>query len=164
MVDKFVLLTPLIIFPLLLLFSFVGCALDTNGIAFDQILVWFQPVALYQQGIVSIQVTINVITGISVPNPVNLTSGPINKPLAPEQQLPLPGGYDSVSYLPAIPSNNNGPFTVECTVLLTPQDPANPPLFPLYATKTAYFVQGGGDYLVNFSLDAVPGEWVLDIA
>ncbi len=65
MIDKFVLLTPLIILPILLLFAFVGCAFQTGGLQIPgpqaQATLLFFPSDLANQNITYLNVAFTLI-------------------------------------------------------------------------------------------------------
>ena len=75
MIDHFMLLTPLLLLPILLLFAFVGCALQTGGLYIPgpqaQATLLYFPADLTNQNITSLNVTFSLqenVPGESFPN------------------------------------------------------------------------------------------------
>ena len=63
MIDHFMLLTPLLLLPILLLFAFVGCALQTGGLYIPgpqaQATLLYFPTDLTNQNITSLNVSLH---------------------------------------------------------------------------------------------------------
>ena len=111
MIDKFVLLTPLIILPILLLFAFVGCALQTGGLPGPQATLIYHPDVLTQKNISFFTVTFTLEEIGSTAFPLQ-TAKKITtwSSAAAQDQITLdwPGG----------PTSASGSFNITCDVAL----------------------------------------------
>jgi hypothetical protein len=108
MIDHFVLLTPFVVLPILLLFAFVGCALKTNGLDLETSLI-VHPDVLSARLIKSFTVTFSIKSGSSFfTDQVQKTAIGWSKTDSVDE-VTIP--WDKVS-----PPSDNGPFTVSCDV------------------------------------------------
>jgi hypothetical protein len=157
MIDKFVLLTPLIILPILLLFAFVGCAFQTGGLGIPglqatQATLIYPPNALTSQNVTSLTVSFALLSTVT-PFPTPIPSVPPSKTVTP-----LPNtGFDQIKldWGPSGPSGLNimPPWTIQCHVDLA----SSPPFVTVInndATKTIQMLQGGS---INATFQLLPG-------
>jgi len=149
MIDKFVLLTPLIILPILLLFAFVGCALQTGGLPGPQAqaTLIYPPNALSSQNVTSLTVafTLAWTDPQHFVNPI--PSVPPSKMVSPlpnkaQDQIELNWGPGGV--------NNMPPWTIQCHVDLA----SSPPFVTIVNNDATKMIQGGS---INATFQLLPG-------
>lgn len=110
MIDHFILLTPFLVLPILLLFAFVGCAFHTGGLALEPTLI-IHPDELTTRQIKSIIISMTVKSTStfftdSVPKTVNKANWIATDTV---EQVSIPWDQEP-------PTGDNGPFTVTCDV------------------------------------------------
>jgi hypothetical protein len=123
MIDKFVLLTPLIILPIVLLFAFVGCGFHTHGVGITQATLIIHPDVFGTRNIVSFTVTFDLKSSSSFySNQVSKTVTSWTKTDS-QEQVSLAWSQD--------PTNDNGPFTASCAVMLVDNNDYHSPVTPV---------------------------------
>jgi hypothetical protein len=123
MIDKFVWLTPLLLLPILLLFAFVGCALQSHGKIPEPTLI-IHPDVFGTRNIVSFTVTFDLKSNSTFwSNQVSKTVTSWTKTDS-QDQVTLPWSQN-------IPANDNGPYTVSCAVMLVDNNDYHSPVTPV---------------------------------
>ena len=149
MINQFILLTPLILLPILLLFAFVGCGLSTGGIPpWKGIMLNFNRDNLLQIGLDTINVTFTITTSLGV-SPHWSTQKIINWNINNDL-----GWW--IQYQPQL--SGNGAFDVTCEVNLS--NSGNPSVHLPATPSTQYYLPlSDFDGWVQFNLvvDTVNG-------
>jgi hypothetical protein len=140
MIDKFVLLTPLIILPILLLFAFVGCGLHSGGLDIQgplaQATLIYPPNALTSQNATSLTVKFTLTWTEAQKFVQPIPSVPPSKTVLPlpnkaQDQIELNWGPGGVNDLP--------PWTITCHVDLA----SSPPFVTVINNDATKMIQGG---------------------
>jgi len=143
MIDKFVLLTPLIILPILLLFAFVGCALQTGGLPGPQAqaTLIYPPNALTGQNVTSLTVTFTITYTASQFSSSSLPPKTVSPlPNTASDQIEQNWGPGGV--------NNMPPWTIACHVDLA----SAPPFVTVVNNDATKIIQAGNSINATFQL------------
>jgi hypothetical protein len=149
MIDHFMLLTPLLLLPILLLFAFVGCAFQTGGIPGPQAqaTLIYPPNALTSQNVTSLTVAFTLTWTDPAHFSPPIPSVPPSKKVSPlpnkaQDQIELNWGPGGV--------NNMPPWTIQCHVDLA----SIPPFVTVINNDATKMIQGGS---INATFQLLPG-------